>query len=211
MHHFVHNSGDRRRDEAVVESQRFGEQARDTVNWSATDVIRSLPNTNVDPLKTGRMSTGQVIRESFEVRGEMMARGPHGLLLTFFSSSGFFLFFFRVPTPFLAGLSFFLLAPRCAARCARPHARTEIPACYFFLLVSHCAARHARLHARAFPSLHTDDRRTNDATCGPQAWLTGRLHDGGTRSVRSPLRRAPLLATPIATPLQCGRPKRPGL
>ena len=29
------------------------------------------------------------------------------------------------------------------------------------------------------------------------------------RSVRSPLRRAPLLAAPIATPLQCGRPKRP--
>jgi hypothetical protein len=34
---------------------------------------------------------------------------------------------------------------------------------------------------------------------------------GGIRSVRSPLRRAPLLATPIATPLQGGRPKRPGL
>ena len=27
----------------------------------------------------------------------------------------------------------------------------------------------------------------------------------------SPLRRAPLLATPIATPLQCSRPKRPDL
>ena len=57
----------------------------------------------------------------------------------------------------------------------------------------------------------TDDRRTNDATSGPQEWLTGRLHYRGTRSVRSPLRRAPLLATPIATPLQCGRLKRPGL
>ena len=44
------------------------------------------------------------------------------------------------------------------------------------------------------------------STCGPQAWLTGSLHDGGIRSVRSPLRRAPLLATPIAMPLQCGRP-----
>ena len=31
------------------------------------------------------------------------------------------------------------------------------------------------------------------------------------RSVCSPLRRAPLLATPIATPLQGGRPERPGL
>ena len=135
-----------------------------------------------------------------------VARGPSGLLLSFFSSSGFFLFFFRVPTLFLAGHSFFLLAPRCAACRARPHARTEIPALFFFLLASHCAARHARLYARAFPSLRTDDQRTNDATCGPQAWLTGRLHDGGIRSVRSPLRRAPLLATPIAKPLQCGRP-----
>ena len=55
-------------------------------------------------------------------------------------------------------------------------------------------------------SAHTDDRRTNDATCGPQACLTGKLHDGGIRSVRSPPRRPPLPATPIAKPLQCGRP-----
>ena len=48
--------------------------------------------------------------------------------------------------------------------------------------------------------------KITSATCGPQAWLTGKLHDGGIRSVRSPLRRAPLLATPIAMPLQCGRP-----
>ena len=46
----------------------------------------------------------------------------------------------------------------------------------------------------------------DDATCGPQAWLTGTLHGGGIRSVRSPPRRAPLLAAPIAKPLQCGRP-----
>ena len=59
----------------------------------------------------------------------------------------------------------------------------------------------------ALASAHTDDRRTDDATCGPQAWLTGTLHEGGIiRSVRSPPRRAPLLATPIAKPLQCGRP-----
>ena len=44
---------------------------------------------------------------------------------------------------------------------------------------------------------------------GRGAWLTGRLHDGGIRSVRSPPRRAPLLATPIATPLQGGRPENP--
>ena len=98
------------------------------------------------------------------------------------STHGAFLFFFRVPTLFLAGRFFFLPAP-------------------------HCAARHASPHARTFASPRMDDRRTNDATCGPQAWLTGgRLHGGGIRSVRSPLRRFPLLATPIATPLQCGRP-----
>ena len=98
------------------------------------------------------------------------------------STHGDFLFFFRVPTLLLAGRSFFLLA-------------------------SHCAARHARPHARTFASPPTDDRRRkDDATCGPQAWLTGSLHDGGIWSVRSPLRRAPLLATPIAMPLQCGRP-----
>ena len=86
------------------------------------------------------------------------------------------------------------------------------------------APRRARAPAASTPHAHdaasfrnlaaparTDDRRTNDATSGPQEWLTGTLHDGGIRSVRSPLRRAPLLATPIATPLQCGRPKRPGL
>ena len=76
---------------------------------------------------------------------------------------------------------------------------------------AHCAARHARPHARTFASPRTDDRRTNDATCGPQAWLNGSLHYGGIRSARSPLRRPPLLTTPIATPLQCGRPKRSDL
>ena len=109
-----------------------------------------------------------------------------------------FLFFFRVPTLFLAGRSFFL----CFAL-RRP------------LFLSACLAlrRALRLPARKNPlaSARIEDRRTNDATCGPQAWLTGRLHEGGIRSVRSPLRRAPLLATPIAKPLQCGRPLRPGL
>ena len=76
---------------------------------------------------------------------------------------------------------------------------------------SRCAARHAASFRNFAAPARTDDRRTNDATSGPQEWLTGSLHDGGIRSVRSPLRRAPLPATPIATPLQCGRPKRPGL
>ena len=109
-----------------------------------------------------------------------------------------FLFFFRAPTLLLAGLSFFL----CFAL-RRP------------LFLSACLAlrRALRLPARKNPlaSARIEDRRTNDATCGPQAWLTGSLHEGGIRSVRSPPRRAPLLATPIAKPLQCGRPLRPGL
>ena len=46
---------------------------------------------------------------------------------------------------------------------------------------------------------------------GPPEWLTGKLHDGGTRSVRSPPRRPPLLAALIATPLQGGRPESSGL
>ena len=110
----------------------------------------------------------------------LTSRGRLAARLAPFSSSGF-------PPLFLAGRSFFLFASHCAARYARPHARTLARAC-------------------------TDDRRTHDATCGPQAWLTGSLHDGGVWSVRSPpLRRAPLLAAPIAMPLQCGRPKRPGI
>ena len=105
-----------------------------------------------------------------------------------------FFFFFRVPTLFLAGRSFFLFVSRCVG-------------CSFFLL-AFALRRAPRLPANKNPlaSAHTDDRRTDDATCGPQAWLTGTLHDGGIRSVRSPPRRAPLLATPIAKPLQCGRP-----
>ena len=42
----------------------------------------------------------------------------------------------------------------------------------------------------------------------PQTHQGGLL---GIRSVRSPLRRVPLLAAPIATPLQGDRPERPGL
>ena len=49
-------------------------------------------------------------------------------------------------------------------------------------------------------------KKTIPESPGPQAWLTGKLHDGRIRSVRSPPRRAPLPATPIAKPLQCGRP-----
>ena len=101
-------------------------------------------------------------------------------------SHGAFLFFFRVPTLFLAGRS-------------------------FFLLVSHCAARHAaRMHARLLARARTIDRRTNDATCGPQAWLTGRLHGGGIRSVPSPLRRPPPSSRPLSPrPCNAAVPKGP--
>ena len=73
----------------------------------------------------------------------------------------------------------------------------------FFLRARARTHAHARTHAQERPT-------TNDATYSPPAWLTGSRHDRGIRSVRSPLRRAPLLATPIATPLQGGRPERPG-
>ena len=69
---------------------------------------------------------------------------------------------------------------------------------------AHCAR--ARTHMRNAREQPT----TNDATCGPPAWLAGSLHEGRIRSVRSPLRRGPLLATLIiATPLQGGRPENP--
>ena len=73
------------------------------------------------------------------------------------------------------------------------------------------ALRHACMHARTHARTRTHGRpTTNDAACGLPAWLTGLLHEGGTWSVRSPPRRTPLLATPIATPLQRGRPERSG-
>ena len=121
---------------------------------------------------------------------------------------GDFPFLLQGSHPFL-GRPFFLstcFALRCSPRPpACTHGRS------FLLPAARCAARHAASFRNFAAPARTDDRRTNDATCGPQAWLTGKLHDGGIRSVRSPLRRPPLLATPIATPLQCGRPERPGL
>ena len=96
----------------------------------------------------------------------------------------------------------FLLANRSALRHARIQARTHARARMIrSLLAAHCttpADTHARAHA------HTRAHgppTTNDATCGPPAWLTGSLHEGGVRSVSSQLRWPPLLATPIATPL----------
>ena len=71
------------------------------------------------------------------------------------------------------------------------------------------AARLATPARTRAPRAHERRPATNDTTCGPPPeWLTGKLQQGGTRSVRSPPRRPPLLATPIATPLQDGRPER---
>ena len=108
-------------------------------------------------------------------------------------------------------MRFFARAVVASRRCARCWSSPPAP-------------RRARAPAASTPHAHdtasfrnlaaparTDDRRTNDATSGPQEWLTESLHEGGIRSVRSPLRRDPLLATPIATPLQCSRPERSGL
>ena len=119
--------------------------------------------------------------------------GLAACMASFFSSSGF------PPFSWPAILSFYLyrIAPRAA-----PLARTR-----FLLARAPRRPTNERCDVRSFfASPRTDDRRTNDATCGPQAWLTGTLHEGGIRSVRSPPRRAPLLATPIAKPLQCDRP-----
>ena len=109
-------------------------------------------------------------------------------------------FFFRVPTLFSTGHFPSLLAARCAAS-AYQHARTRG--------LRHACAR-ARTHAGASTRAHGQPT-VNDTTFGPPAWLTGRLREGGARSVRSPLRWTPLLASPIATPLQGGRLERPGL
>ena len=111
------------------------------------------------------------------------------------STHGVFLFLLQGSHPFL-GRPFFL------SFCFALRRPLFLSACFALRRAPRPPAKKKRSLARA----HTDDRRTNDATCGPQAWLTGSLHGGGIRSVRSPLRRPPLLATPIATPLQCGRP-----
>ena len=79
------------------------------------------------------------------------------------------------------------LRQRSALRKARAHARTRAP---------------AHTHAQERPT-------TNDATCGPPAWLTGSLHEGGIRSARSPPRRA-LSSRPLSPrPCKAAAPKGP--
>ena len=130
---------------------------------------------------------------------------PSALSASQHARSAFFLF--RVPT-----LSFgrpLLLTTRSALCHARIQARTRVRA---RTIATRSVLRHACTHARTHARTHAHGRpTTNDATCGPPAWLTRRLHDGRIRSVCSPLRRAPFFATPIAKPLHAGRSERPGL
>ena len=48
---------------------------------------------------------------------------------------------------------------------------------------------------------------TRRSDAGPQAWLTGTLHEGGTRSVRSPPRRALSLQPLSPSPYNAAVPK----
>ena len=110
-----------------------------------------------------------------------------------------------------AFFSLALLLPRAAVPGAGAHPPRRAALALLPLVPRTPHAHDAASFRNLAVPVRTDDRRTNDATSGPQEWLTGSLHDGGIRSVRSPLWRAPLLATPIATPLQCGRPERSDL
>ena len=96
----------------------------------------------------------------------------------------------------------------------RTHARTH--ACIFLFRVppslgrpfSRTPSRAPRTHAPARTRAH-ERPTTNDATCGPPAWLTGRLHEGGIRSVRSPL-GGPLSSRPLSPrPCKAAAPKGP--
>ena len=111
--------------------------------------------------------------------------------------SAFFLF--RVPTLFSARRFPFLFAERPTAP-TYEHARTR------------SALRHDRARERTHALAHTHAQErptTNDATCGPPAWLTGRLHEGGIRSVRSPPRRAPLSSRPLSPrPCKAAAPRK---
>ena len=92
-----------------------------------------------------------IIAHDQPLRFSLSCRAPHAVPTTHESRGtlSVFLFFFGVPTPFLAGRSFFLFASRCAGRS-------------FFLLASRCAARHARPPAktRSLARIPTTDGRT---------------------------------------------------
>ena len=85
-----------------------------------------------------------------------------------------------------------------------------------FFLSTCIALRRAprRPHARTFASPRTDDRRTNDSTCGPQAWLADTertLTAAAGPSPRDPYRHALAMRPPqkarpfvsLTTAMQC--------
>ena len=92
--------------------------------------------------------------------------------------------------------------PCTAASCGREALRQRALRRPFFLSACFALRRTPRPPARknTLASAHTDGRRTNDATCGPQAWLTGSLHWGeyGAYAHRcgGPLSSRPLSPTP---------------
>ena len=88
--------------------------------------------------------------------------------------------------------------------------RTSVPLwpAHFSLPFAARIAAPARTCACAAHAPTTDDKRRDVRRAVRRR---GWLEDCTRRSVRSPLRRLPLLATPIATPLQGGRPERSGL
>jgi len=92
-----------------------------------------------------------IIAHDQPLRFSLSCRAPHAVPTTHESRGTLivFLFFFGVPTPFLAGRSFSLYAARCASRSV-------------FLLAANCAARHARPPAkpRSLPRIPTTDGRT---------------------------------------------------
>ena len=112
-----------------------------------------------------------IIAHDQPLRFSLSCRAPHAAPTTRESrgTHSVFLFFFGVHTPFLAGLSFFLFASRCAGRSfflsacfALRRALRAAAALSFFLLASRCAARHARPPAktRLLARIPTTDGRT---------------------------------------------------
>ena len=113
-------------------------------------------------------------------------------------------FFFRVPTLFSAGRFSFPLAAHCAASAYR-HARARS-------VLRHAALRRACAHTHAFTHAHGRPGRptaANDATRGPPAWLTGRLHGGGHGAYAHRL-CGPLSSWPLSPrPSKAAAPKGP--
>ena len=117
---------------------------------SAPNTARAAPASLGPPCTTARTQ-----RFSLSCRTSHTVPTARGGLAARLAS---FFFFFRVPTLFLAGRSFFLLASRCAARRARPHARTAVLS--FYLIRVALRAAPARMHASSLAHTPTTDGQT---------------------------------------------------